>query len=107
MRNRQRRIAHAFGYYGNKTNFFANRPKSPFRKIRQIYGQELERFKNLHNEQTLEYEELLAQKKRSIRQKIKKQMAEEQFKSYLAIVLSCFIILLIILLFIHYLPSFL
>ena len=108
-KSRLRRMNPSSGYIGsgNKTNFFTNRPRTPFSRMKQIYGEELERFELLHSPHEANFDELLIQKKQEIRKKIKEEIVREKTRSILIVIsVSAFVIILIILIN-YYLPRFL
>jgi len=105
--NRDRRITHSFGYHSSNPNYLANRPKAPFSKIRQIYGEELERFNQESTDYNVKNEPLPSHVRRTIKNRVRRQMAEEQLKNMVAYGLSGFLVFLIIALLSYYLPRFL
>ncbi|NNC70339.1 MAG: hypothetical protein HKN90_05900 [Flavobacteriaceae bacterium] len=108
-KNKGLRMNPTSGYIGsgNKTNFFTNRPKAPFSRMKQIYGEELERFNSTHSSSEANYEKLLIQKKKEIRDKIANEIAYENKKNSL-IVAALVILMTMLVIFINYfLPRFL
>lgn len=108
-KNKGRRMDPASGYIGsgNKTNFFTNRSRTPFSKIKQIYGEELERFNRKHSPQEANFEKLLIQKKKEIREKITREIAYENKKISLIIAVLVIFITIVVILVNYYLPRFL
>ena len=91
---------------GNKTSFFTNRPKSPFRKIKQIYGEQLERLKLENSYSHKDHSKLLTQHKKEIRERVRKQIEKDKKQNYIIIVVLFFIILIMIVFINYYLPKF-
>ena len=102
-KNTGRRMNPASAYIGsgNKTSFFTNRPKSPFSRIKQIYGEELERFELGTNEQSRQSKELLTQQKKEIKERVLKQFREEQKQNFV-IISSLILFVFILIIFINY-----
>ena len=48
---------------GNKTSVFARKPKIPFEKIKDIYGNELERLKSKKSDQKISFKKLTEKEK--------------------------------------------
>ncbi len=97
-KGQRRRMNLTLGYIGagNKTSLFTRKPKLPFRKIKEIYGEELEHFTantiNPENKQTpLSVEDI-----KKIRDNVKKQLKREQKKNSIALLIALFVILVII-----------
>jgi hypothetical protein len=87
----------AFARSGSKNSFFSNRLKSPFSKIKQIYGDELERFELQHSSSDLQYNKVLIQHKKEIKEKALKQFRKEQRQNFFIIsLIVAFCILFII-----------
>lgn len=108
-KNKGRRMNPSSGYIGsgNKTNFFTNRPRAPFSKMKQIYGEELERFNRVHSPSEANFEKLLIQKRKEIREKIAREIAHERRK--IGFIIAAIVILLtaLIIMINNFLPRFL
>jgi len=82
---------------GNKTSFFTNRPKSPFSRIKQIYGEELERFEIENSSSDFQSKELLIQHRKEIKERVLEHYRKEQKQNYIIIgFMTLFVIILII-----------
>ena len=71
--NRRERMSVSSAYIGagNLTSVFARRPRIPFVKIKQIYGDELERFKLEKDKKHLVISELSQKEKKEIKTLVK------------------------------------
>ena len=80
--NRRPRMSLGFGYIGsgNKTSVFTRRPKLPFEKIKEIYGEELEKLNLKKNKQNLSFKKLTIKEKLEIRERVKGQLKKQQRK---------------------------
>ena len=108
-KDRRRAMSPSVGYVGSstKTNYFTNRPKTPFSRIKQIYGENLERFELTHDKSEPQYEALLIQRKREIRLEIKEQITSENKRNVMII---CFLVVLVVTLILvlnYFIPKFL
>jgi len=66
---------------GNKTSVFTRKPKIPFEKMKDIYGNELERLKSEKSDRKKSFKELTEREKLEIRKRIKIQIRKEQNKN--------------------------
>jgi len=82
---------------GNKTSSFTIRPKTAFRKVKQIYGDELERFEVIKLNSDIEHKHLSEKDRKKIRDNVKKQVKKEQLKTIISglIIALCFLFLLL------------
>jgi len=81
-RNRRPRMSPGIGYIGsgNKTSVFTRRPKLPFEKIKEIYGEELEKLNSKKIKGNLSFKKLTEKEKREIRERVKGQLKKQQRK---------------------------
>lgn len=90
---RGRRIKPGVGYigFGNKINVISKTAKIPFSKVKQIYGDELERL-------SLEKEvgKLSKIEKEKIRKKIKLDIKKVRFKEFILFIFSCILLSILI-----------
>ena len=77
---------------GNKTFTFSGKREIPFSKIKQVYGEELERISNAKKTGNLSFEKLSLKQKTKIRKKIKKELKKTRIKQLLLFVFSVFIL---------------
>ncbi len=105
MKKRQRRRMNlTFGYIGsgNKTSLFTRKPKTPFRKIKEIYGEELEHFTTKIRNSEDKKTPFSVEDKEKIRNNVKRQLKREQRKNIRALLIVFFVIIVIITLFNYY-----
>jgi len=79
-KNTGRRMKPSFGYSGavlNHSNSYSYNRRTPFSKIKEIYGEELERFELESTATILKSKELLAEQKIEIRARVRKQLRKE------------------------------
>ena len=81
-RNRRRRMSPGLGYIGsgNKTSVFTRKSKLPFEKVKEIYGEELERLNSEKNKQNLSFKKLTEKEKLEIRERIRGKVIKERRK---------------------------
>ena len=99
--SRTRRKSPGFEYIGagNKTSVFTSRPKSPFSKIKSIYGEELNRLNLKKAKQKLSFKVLTEKEKDEIRKRVKAELIADQKRQAIAgtilllIVLTIFIVI--------------
>ena len=86
--NRRSRMNLGFGYIGsgNKTSIFTRQPKLPFKKVKEIYGEELERLNSKNDKQELSFKKLTENEKIEIRERIKKQIKKKQLKELMIMI---------------------
>ncbi len=78
----------SFGYRGavlNHSNSYTYNRRTPFSKIKEIYGEELERFELESSTTILKSKELLAEQKKEIRERVRKQIRKERKQNILII----------------------
>lgn len=70
--NRRQRMTISSSYIGsgNLTSVFARRPKIPFVRLKQIYGDEMERFRIEKNSEQYQKSELTEKQKKIIRKRV-------------------------------------
>ena len=104
MKKEQRRRLPPFtGYmgFGNRISAFTNKPNPPFRKIKQIYGDELERL-NEATSKTVTIETLTEEDRLLIRNKVRDQMKRECQRNILTIVVSTVFVCILLAILNHY-----
>ena len=90
-----------FARTGTKNSFFTNRPKSPFSKIKKVYGEELERFELESTVTDLKSKEFFTQQKKEIRNRVRVQIEKERRQNL--VIITCIITLVFLLIiFINY-----
>ena len=82
---------------GNKVSTFTRRSNRPFEKIKEIYGEEFERFKAKKPEQNITYKTLSKEEKKEIRKRVKKEIKKGQIKQILAVFIAISITISLIL----------
>ena len=85
-----RRMKASFGYNGallNHLNTYTYNRRPVFSRIKEIYGEELERFDFEHTTDIIKSKKLLAQQKKEIRYRVKEQIRKERNRN---IIISCF-----------------
>lgn len=83
---------------GNKTYVLNRKPKIAFEKIKNIYGEELERIKIKGNSDSIPFKDITEEERLEIRKKVKSQIRKNQIKELLTNLLILFSIIIIILL---------
>ena len=76
---------------GNKVSVFTRRPHKPFAKIKEIYGDELERLKNDKQNPHLTFKTLSKEEKQEIRTRLKRQLNKERKKKIIDSMISILI----------------
>ena len=94
-RENRRRMSPGVGYIGagNKTSVFTRKPKNSFEKIKDIYGNELERLKSGNSDQKKSFKDLTEKEKLKIRKRIKTQFRKEQNRNLIIGIVSIIITL--------------
>ena len=82
--------------FGNKTFIYTGSSVTPFSKIKQVYGNELERINTDKKTGNLSFEKITLKQKTEIRKKIKKELRKTRIKELILFVLSGFILLIVI-----------
>ncbi len=85
-----RRMNPSFGYNGallNHSNTYSYHRRPPFSRIKEIYGEELERFELEQTTTEFTSKKLLAQQQKEIRYRVKEQIRKERNRN---IIISCF-----------------
>ena len=103
-KNTGRRVKPSFAYRGNSqnhSNSFTFNRRPPFSRIKQIYGEELERFELESNHQSLQSKELLTQQKKEIKERTLKHFREEQKQNFV-IISSLIVFVFLLIIFINY-----
>lgn len=70
---------------GNKVLSFTWRPEIPFEKIKEIYGNELEKLKEKRENKSITQIKLTVEERKKIKQNIKEQVRHDIIKRLLAI----------------------
>ncbi|QOD61713.1 hypothetical protein H9I45_04485 [Polaribacter haliotis] len=98
--NRVRRMSPSVGYigFGNKTDAFSKSSKTPFSKIKQIYGDELEKINSVRKIGNLSFNEISKLEKENIRKKIKSEIRKSRIRNLFLFGVSILVVFLIILL---------
>ncbi len=96
-RDRRPRMSPSIGYIGsgNKTSVFTRRSRIPFKKVKEIYGEELERLNFKKIKPNLFFKKLTEKEKLEIKERVKSQVIKERHKE-LIIWIIIFLIALII-----------
>jgi hypothetical protein len=94
-RDNRRRMSPGVGYIGagNKTSVFTRKPKIPFKRMKDIYGNELERLKSGKSDRKKSFKKLTEREKLEIRKRIKIQIRKEQNKNILIGIIAIIITL--------------
>ena len=94
-RENRRRMSPGVGYIGagNKTSVFTRKPKTSFEKIKDYYGNELERLKSGNSDQKKSFKDLTEKEKLKIRKRIKTQFRKEQNRNLIIGIVSIIITL--------------
>ncbi len=77
---------------GNLKSVFTRRPSQPFEYVREIYGQELERFKKTKKDHDLTFKELTDEEKAHIRERAESEIRRNYVRSAVIILVSCIIV---------------
>lgn len=98
--NRGRRMNPSSGYIGsgNKTSVFTRRSKSPFSKVKEIYGDELERLKSEKQKSNLSFKKLTEKEKLEIKERVKGQVKKERKRELITLLVTFLIALVIFIL---------
>ena len=100
-KNTGRRMKPSFGYKGavlNHSNSYTYSRRAPFSKIKEIYGEELERFELESTTAVLKSKELLIEQKIEIRARVRKQLIKERKQNIVIISFISFVTILILVL---------
>ncbi len=87
-----RRMRPSFGYKGaimNHSNTYSYNRRPAFSRIKEVYGETLERFKFERPKVVLKSNQLLARQKKEIRYRLKEQFKKERNRN---IIILCFMI---------------
>ena len=87
---------------GNKTSVFTRQSKLPFAKIKQVYGEELERFKPEQTQQNFSFKKLTEKERLKIRERVKGQIIKERRKELIIWIIT-FLLALFFFAFVRYL----
>lgn len=100
-RDRRPRMNPGVGYIGsgNKTSVFTRRSKLPFAKIKQIYGEELERFKPEKTKHNFSFKKLTEKERLEIRKRVRVMVIKQRRKEVIIWIIIfllalCFFLLL-------------
>jgi len=99
-RRNKRRMSPGVGYTGagNKSFVFNRKPKIIFEKIKNIYGEELERINIERKSNNIPLKDIIEKERLEIRKKVKSQIRKDQIKELLTNLLILFLIIILILL---------
>ena len=99
-RNRRPRMSPGVGYIGsgNRTSVFTRRSKLPYEKIKEIYGEELERLNSKKIERNFSFKKLTEKEKLEIRERVRGQVIKEQRKELIIGIITFLIALVIFIL---------
>tara|TARA_B110000091_G_scaffold109341_1_gene118543 strand:- start:293 stop:634 length:342 start_codon:yes stop_codon:yes gene_type:complete len=91
---RVRRMSPGVGYtgFGNKTFTYTGSSVTPFSKIKQIYGDELERLRTDEKTGNLSFEKLTLQQKTEIKKKIIKELTRTRIQQLVLLIVSGFVL---------------
>jgi len=78
---------------GNKTTVFSRKSNIPFKKIKAIYGDEMERLKSERLIDNKPFKKLSETNRLKIKKRIKNQIRKEQYKNLIVAIIVIIIVL--------------
>jgi hypothetical protein len=76
---------------GNKISVFTRRSIQPFKKIKEVYGEELQRLRAVKSDKQLTFRTLSVTEREEIRTRVRKELKKEQMKKVFAGIITVII----------------